>query len=164
MKIIYKMNDILFKKICGSFATGVTVITSSFENTDYGFTANSFTSVSIKPYLILFCLNKNASSNNALKKGNHFIVNILSSSQSKICNQFANNNLSPNERFNGIKTIISTNKIKIILESISNLNCKVKDIIDGGDHFIYIGEVLDGNLNNDKEPLLYHNSMIRKFI
>jgi flavin reductase (DIM6/NTAB) family NADH-FMN oxidoreductase RutF len=158
------MNDILFRKICGSYATGITVITSSFENTDYGFTANSFTSVSINPYLILFCLNKNASSNNALLKGNHFIINILSNSQSEICNQFANNNLSPNERFKGIKTITSKNKIKIILDSISNLSCKVKNIIDGGDHFIYIGEVVDGNLNNDREPLVYHNSMIRKII
>ena len=89
------MNENLFKEICGNYATGVTVITSFYNNTNYGFTANSFTSVSISPFLILFCLNKKANSNKALNIGNHFVVNILSSSQSNICNQFANNNLSP---------------------------------------------------------------------
>ena len=89
------MNDDLFKKICGSYPTGVTVITSVEDKTNYGFTANSFTSVSIDPLLVLFCLNKEANSNKALNTNNFFIINILSSDQSKICNQFANNKISP---------------------------------------------------------------------
>ena len=58
------MNTSLFKEICSTYATGVTVITSKDStNKDYGFTANSFTSVSIDPLLVLFCLNKKASFN-----------------------------------------------------------------------------------------------------
>ena len=71
------MDKDLFKKICGSFTTGVTVITSKDKNIDYGFTANSFTSVSIDPFLILFCLNKDAKSNIALNNKSYFNVNIL---------------------------------------------------------------------------------------
>ena len=158
------MNENLFKEICGNYATGVTVITSFNNNTNYGFTANSFTSVSITPFLIIFCLNKNANSNKALKIGNHFVVNILSSSQSNICNQFANNNLSPSERFSEVKTTSTKNDIKIISDSVGWLECKVKNIVEGGDHFVYIGEVEMGNLSENQNPLIYHNSKIKKII
>ena len=158
------MNKNLFKEICGNYATGVTVITSFNNNINYGFTANSFTSVSISPFLILFCLNKKANSNKALNIGNHFVVNILSSSQSNICNQFANNNLSPSERFSEVKTSSSKNDIKIISGSVGWLECKVKNIVEGGDHFVYIGEVEMGNLSENQNPLIYHNSKIKKII
>ena len=158
------MNENLFKEICGNYATGVTVITSFNNNTNYGFTANSFTSVSISPFLILFCLNKKANSNKALNIGNHFVVNILSSSQSNICNQFANNNLSPSERFSEVKTTSTKNDIKIISDSVGWLECKVKNIVEGGDHFVYIGEAEMGNLSENQNPLVYHNSKIKKII
>ena len=158
------MNENLFKEICGNYATGVTVITSFDNNTNYGFTANSFTSVSISPFLILFCLNKKANSNKALNIGNHFVVNILSSAQSNICNQFANNNLSPSERFNQVKTSSTKNNVKIISDSVGWLECKVKNIVEGGDHYVYIGEAEMGNLTENLNPLIYHNSKIKKII
>jgi len=158
------MNEDLFKKICGSYPTGVTVITSVEDKTNYGFTANSFTSVSIDPLLVLFCLNKEGNSNKALNTNNFFVINILSSDQSKICNQFANNKLSPEKRFDGVETKVSKNNIKIISNSIAWIECKVKNIIDGGDHNIYLGEVLSGSFSENKKPLVYHNGMIKKII
>ena len=158
------MNENLFKEICGNYATGVTVITSFDNNTNYGFTANSFTSVSISPFLILFCLNKKANSNKALNIGNHFVVNILSSAQSNICNQFANNSLSPSERFSQVKTSSTKNNVKIISDSVGWLECKVKNIVEGGDHYVYIGEAEMGNLTENLNPLIYHNSKIKKII
>ena len=56
--------------------------------------ANSFTSVSLSPLVVLFCLDKNAKSNEALNKNEFFIVNVLSKTQEKICYQFANSELS----------------------------------------------------------------------
>ena len=158
------MTENLFKEICGNYATGVTVITSYKNNINYGFTANSFTSVSISPFLILFCLNKKANSNKALEIGNYFVVNILSSAQSNICNQFANNSLSPSQRFTELKTNSTHNNIKIISGSLGWLECKVKDIVEGGDHFIYIGEVETGELSENRNPLIYHNSRIKTII
>ena len=108
------MKPSLFKDICGTFATGVTVITSKKLDQDYGFTANSFTSVSIDPLLVLFCLDKKAKSNDSLQINDFFVVNILSESQEKICYQFANSKLKPNERFKKVDTKISKNNIKII--------------------------------------------------
>ena len=159
------MNKDLFKKICGSFASGVTVITSKDQNVDYGFTASSFTSVSIDPLLVLFCLNKEAKSNKALNKKSFFVVNILSENQMNICNQFANNKITPKERFNKVDTINSSNLIKIISDSLGNLECQVTEKIDSGDHYIYIGKVLNGYLNKELlKPLIYQNGLIKKLL
>ena len=57
-----------------------------------------------------------------------------------------------------------TTNIKIISNSIAWIECKVKNIIDGGDHNIYLGEVLSGSLSEKKQPLVYHNGMIKKII
>ena len=159
------MDKDLFKKICGSFTTGVTVITSKDKNIDYGFTANSFTSVSIDPFLILFCLNKDAKSNIALNNKSYFNVNILNEQQTNICNQFANNKFTPEQRFNNIETKNSSNQIKIITNSIAYLECQVTTKIESGDHYIYIGKVLEGH-SSDKalKPLVYHNGLIKKLL
>ena len=155
------MDISLFKEICGTFPTGVTIITTNKHECDYGFTINSFTSVSLNPTLILFCLDKKAKSNESLNKNDFFVVNILSETQEKICFQFANSDLTQTQRFKNITTRISKNNIKIINNSCSYLECIVKDIIDGGDHYIYLGECIEGkiDLTNDK-PLIYHKGKI----
>lgn len=154
------MKPSLFKDICGTFATGVTIITSRKLNKDYGFTANSFTSVSIDPLLILFCLDKKAKSNESLNKNDFFVINILSKSQEKTCFQFANPELNPEQRFKKINTKKSENGIKIISGCCSFLECKVTKIIDGGDHYIFLGECISGNIDETKEPLIYHKGNI----
>ena len=108
------MDISLFKEICGTFPTGVTIITTNKHECDYGFTVNSFTSVSLDPTLILFCLDKKAKSNESLNKNDFFVVNILSETQEKLCFQFANSDLTQTQRFKNISTTISKNKIKII--------------------------------------------------
>ena len=151
------MNTSLFKEICSTYATGVTIITSKDNNIDYGFKANSFTSVSIDPLLVIFCLNKEAKSNIPLKKNSFFNVSILSNVQKDICYQFANNKLSQEERFSGVETTKSKNNIKIISNSCSFLECKITNVISAGDHFIYIGKCLSGEINKSNlNPLIYH--------
>ena len=132
------MDQSLFKEICGTFPTGVTIITSKKNNIDYGFTANSFTSVSLNPLLVLFCLDKNSTSNEALNKNDFFVVNVLSNNQKKICFQFANTKLNQNERFDKISTKISKKGIKIISNSCSFIECKIKEKFDGGADLIQI--------------------------
>jgi len=155
------MDQSLFKEICGTFPTGVTIITSKKNNIDYGFTANSFTSVSLNPLLVLFCLDKNSTSNEALNKNDFFVVNVLSNNQKKICFQFANTKLNQNERFDKISTKISKKGIKIISNSCSFIECKIKEKFDGGDHYIYIGECICGEINDEiKDPLIYHRGKI----
>ena len=63
-----------------------------------------------------------------------------------------------------MKTISTQNNIKVISDSVGWLECKVKDKVDGGDHFIYIGEAEMGDLSENINPLIYHNSRIKKII
>ena len=158
------MNTETFKRICGNYVTGVTVICSKINGQDFGFTANSFTSVSLNPLLVLFCLHKDAKSNQALSLKNKFTVNILSEKQSKICHIFSDPNLDHTNRFKMIDSVESKNGIKIISESVAWIECYVNEKIDAGDHYIYIGEVMDGETISKKNPLVYHNSKIKKII
>ena len=78
-----------------------------------------------------------------------------------LCYQFANSKLNPNERFEKVKTKISKNNIKIISESCSFIECKITEIFDGGDHFIYLGLCVDGKINDkEKKPLIYHKGKL----
>ena len=158
------MNEPLFKKICSKYVTGVTVITSRKDKINYGFTANSFTSVSINPLLVLFCLKNDSSSVKALEMGSHFVINILSETQSKICDNFSNNKLDHFERFKEVETTSSINNIKIISNSIAWIECKTVDFVKAGDHNIYIGEVTDGEVVSHDKPLVYQEGEIKKII
>ena len=69
--------------------------------------------------------------------------------------------LKPNERFEKVNTKISKNNIKIISESCSFIECKITEIFDGGDHFIYLGLCVDGKINDkEKKPLIYHKGKL----
>ena len=89
-----------FRQALGSFPTGVTVVTTlDKDSKPIGFTANSFTSVSLEPHLILICIDKVSFNIEAFSKGNHFAVSILSESQHQISNTFA---LPATDRFDQI--------------------------------------------------------------
>ena len=113
---------------------------------------------------MLFCLKNDSSSVKALEMGSHFVINILSENQSKICNNFSNNKLDHFERFKEVETISSINNIKIISNSIAWIECKTVDFVNAGDHNIYIGEVVDGKVVSHNKPLVYHDGQIKKII
>ena len=87
------MNPTNFRKICGQFATGVTGLTTTATGEAHGITVNSFTSVSLDPPLILFCIDKKARFNPPLKAEKSLAINILSDKQQEISNRFANPSL-----------------------------------------------------------------------
>ena len=78
-----------FKAAVGKFPTGVTIISTSYDDKLWGFTANSFNSVSLEPRLISFCLNKEAGSFDVFRETSHFAVSILSSDQASLSTHFA---------------------------------------------------------------------------
>ena len=73
-----------FKKTLGSFATGVTVVTTSLDNKSYGLTVNAFSSLSLDPPLVLICIDKKSESNKILRRSKIFAVNILNQNQKHI--------------------------------------------------------------------------------
>jgi len=128
-----------FRQVLGSFLTGVTVITSKNKKGEpIGFTANSFTSVSLDPPLILVCLAKSSFLSESFKQCQSFVVNILSEKQREVSSTFA----SPiRDRFENIDTITSTTGNPIMTGSSAWLDCTLHEVLDGGDHIILMGKV-----------------------
>ena len=136
----------------GSFPTGVTVVTSKDKDDNpIGFTANSFTSVSLNPQLILICIDKASFNIQSFSAREHFAVSVLSESQQHISTIFA----SPEtDRFKDISWESKATGSPIISNSVAWFDCEMDKIIDGGDHLILIGKVREFG-SNPQTPLVY---------
>jgi flavin reductase (DIM6/NTAB) family NADH-FMN oxidoreductase RutF len=146
-----------FKDSVSQFATGVTIVTTTIDNKPLGITINSFSSVSITPLLISFCLHKLSSIYEDFIKENHFSINILAHDQLELCQIFTK---TYNVDWNLIDYKISDITNTPILNNISAfLECKKFKLVDAGDHTIIIGEVINCDISG-KESLIYYN---RKF-
>lgn len=142
-----------FRRALGNFATGVIVVTAQDEEGNkVGMTANSFTSVSLDPPLILWCIDKRANSYEVFKKVKHFAVNILAADQIDISNNFAR---SKEDRFAGVPHVEGIGRSLLIEDVSAQFECELVEELDGGDHFILVGKVLSFN-DFGRVPLLYH--------
>lgn len=149
------------RRVMGQFATGVTVITTKTSKGNYGFTANSFTSVSLDPPLVLFCLNKASDGCQLFLESRVFAVNILQNDQIPISNQFANNRLDAGERFKGILYTLGKTGSPLLTATLGWLDCELHAHHDGGDHLIFVGKVVDILQTDAKNPLLYYGGGYR---
>ncbi|NQW11528.1 MAG: flavin reductase family protein [Alphaproteobacteria bacterium] len=142
-----------FRAVLGRYATGVTVVTTrDADGTPYGLTVNSFTSVSLDPPLVLFCLDRAAGSFAAFESAQGFAVNILRADQSGISSRFAD---PAAKRFADEPIETWGSGAPILSEALAALDCTVHARHDGGDHVILIGRVLDLQLRTHDDPLLY---------
>lgn len=129
------------RKAFGSFMTGVTVVTAmSEDNTPVGFTANSFTSVSLEPPLLLVCPAKSLTSIDAFLNCERFAVNVLSEQQQQISNIFAK---SKDDRFGQVEWYVDSLGNPVLGGVLTHFSCKVHKKVDAGDHYILIGEIVD---------------------
>lgn len=141
-----------FRAVCGQFATGVTVITTTYNNSPFGFTANSFTSVSLDPPIVLFCLKTASETNKAFLESKTFAINILSENQETISNAFANPNNNQETRFKEVT--LTQNAVPVIEDSLGYLTGTIIQSHEIGDHIVYYGEVSEG-IKREGNPLLY---------
>ncbi|MGB3148744.1 MAG: flavin reductase family protein, partial [Paracoccaceae bacterium] len=125
----------------GAFATGVTVLTTrQSDGTPRGFTANSFTSVSLDPPLLLVCLAKSAHSCQTFMEAEHFAVNVLAEDQKAISGLFASR--EP-DKFDQCAWTPGVGDVPLIDGALAQLACARERLVDAGDHIILIGRVLD---------------------
>ena len=125
----------------GSYMTGVTVITAMTDDgKPVGFTANSFTSVSLEPPLLLVCPAKSLSSFDVFANCKNFAVNILSEDQQNISNIFAG---SKDDRFSQIDWHKDEQGNPIIDGALTHFSCKTERNLEAGDHHLLVGQVLD---------------------
>ncbi|MFO1143224.1 MAG: flavin reductase family protein [Amaricoccus sp.] len=123
----------------GSFLTGVTVVTATdAEGRPLGFTANSFTSVSLDPGLLLVCLAKRSSNYAALTRTTGFAVNILAEDQETVSNTFAR---PSDDRFAGIGWKTGPHGSPILDGAAAWFDCAMHEVVDAGDHAILLGAI-----------------------
>jgi len=145
-----------FKVALGQFPTGVTVVTAErAPGRVHGMTANSFTSVSLDPLLILICVGENAQLLSLVKTQKRFGVNILRDDQQAISEYFARVEESEDtEKRLGIRYCWTETGIPLLEEALVHLPCRVVASYAAGDHTIFIAEVESVEVY-DGEPLLY---------
>jgi flavin reductase (DIM6/NTAB) family NADH-FMN oxidoreductase RutF len=145
-----------FRLALGQFATGVTVVTADrAPGQVHGMTANSFTSVSLDPLLILICVSQNAQLLPMVKKQKRFGVNILKDNQGAISEYFARTEESAEiEKRLGIRYRWTETGIPLLEDALVHLGCNVVASHLAGDHTIFIAEVESVEVY-EGEPLLY---------
>lgn len=141
------------RRILGKFATGVTVASTKIGDETWGMTANAVTSLSLDPPLVILCVQKDAHSHSKFKEGGCFALNILSAQQQEISDRFA---FKGPKDFSGLETTTADTGAPILKDALGWVDCKLKEILPGGDHDIFIGEIVDGDAANEGQPLLYY--------
>jgi flavin reductase (DIM6/NTAB) family NADH-FMN oxidoreductase RutF len=136
----------------GAFVTGVTVITTcDATGKAYGLTANSFTTVSLEPPLILWSQSKRAGSYSVFKGAGEFAISILAEDQADVSTRFAS---AIDDKFEGIPVDERFCGLPVIVGSSAWLHCRAVSQFDGGDHTVYIGEILKF-ARGDRPPLVF---------
>lgn len=142
-----------FRNTMGNFASGVTVITAKGEDKFVGLTANAFSSLSLDPAQILFCIDKGSSTLPAIKKGRSFVVNILQEEQEEVCLNFAKKG---GDKYAGVDFSINKDGVPVLKDNLATVHCSVHELYEGGDHYIVVGDVNDFSYDESKKPLIFY--------
>ncbi|MFM0097724.1 flavin reductase [Paraburkholderia nemoris] len=127
------------RDVLGSFVTGVTVVTTlDGEGKMHGLTANSFSSVSLDPPLVLWSQATSAGSHTAFRDAERFTINILAEHQYDLANHFATRS---SDKFAGIEYDLGVDGLPLLRDCSAWLECKVVSRFPGGDHVIFVGSV-----------------------
>jgi 3-hydroxy-9,10-secoandrosta-1,3,5(10)-triene-9,17-dione monooxygenase reductase component len=147
-----------FRQALGNFAAGVTIITTrGSDGTPYGLTATAFSSLSLAPPLVLVCVDKKSETYPHFASG-VFAVNLLTSAQEELSGRFAK---SGGDKFSGVEFERGATGAPLLAETLGHLECRIAHVYDGGDHTIYVGEVVAAQVR-DGDPLLYFRGAYRR--
>jgi flavin reductase (DIM6/NTAB) family NADH-FMN oxidoreductase RutF len=152
-----------FRLACGQFATGVTVLTvERAPGQVHGMTANSVTSVSLDPLLLLICVDQRAHFLSMVKEKRSFGVNILKDDQEAVSKYFAQTeDKADMEGQLGIRYRWTESKIPLLDDALVHIACHVVASYVAGDHTIFLGEVESTEIF-DGEPLLFFRGSYRR--
>ena len=145
----------LFRALLRRHAAGVVVITAPGTR-PAGFTATSFTSVSLDPPLVAFCLDRKASSWPAVAAADHVAVHVLTDRQEQVARTFATSGI---DRFaEPTRWRTGPHDLPVLDDALAVLFCRIVERVPAGDHAIVLAEPLHGEQHDggDEAPLLYH--------
>ena len=143
----------------GAFATGVTVVTAiDSEGNRVGLTANSFSSVSLDPPLLLVCPARTASALPVIQASGRYAVNVLNLDQQSVAEQFTRRGV---DRFADAPWS-DWHGLPVLADTCASFVCDLEAELDGGDHAILVGRVRALRIDADAEPLLYVRGRYRR--
>ena len=147
----------VLRAVMSSYPTGVTIITSEFAGELRGMAANSFTSVSLDPPIILVCSQRGARTCEAAKRSGRFAVHILKHDQIDAARAFVGRDAA---RFSAVPHAVDEHGTPILNDWLALLVCSVYSVVVAGDHEVLFGEV-ERCERRDASPLLFHESALR---
>ncbi len=130
-------NQRRFRDALGCFATGVTVVTVPTAQGPLGMTANSFSSVSLDPPLVLWCPARNSERHPFFAGASHFAIHMLRDDQSALAMDFARNG----DPFATLQHATNTDNVPLLPDCLARFECRTHAVHDGGDHDIVVGQV-----------------------
>jgi 3-hydroxy-9,10-secoandrosta-1,3,5(10)-triene-9,17-dione monooxygenase reductase component len=158
---IVRLDAAEFRRVLGHFVTGVTVITTrDGDGQPAGLTANAFASLSLDPPLVLACIDRASDTHDLIAAARFFAVNVLAEGQERISRRFAADEVAP--RFEGLAWRDETTGAPILDDVLAWVDCRVHSICEGGDHTIFIGEVLAADAR-EGVPLLFYRGGYGRF-
>jgi flavin reductase (DIM6/NTAB) family NADH-FMN oxidoreductase RutF len=148
-----------FRQLLGSFASGVTVVTTRAGDEVHGTTMSAFCSVSLAPPLVLVCVDKTAACHDIIQRGGVFAVNILHQGQADLSTTLSRKGtpeLEAAHRLEGVPFRIGATGAPILQEHLAYLDCRIAQEVDAGDHTVFIGQIEEGGVSRDVDaPLVY---------
>ncbi len=149
------------RDVFGHFATGVTIVTATDEQgAPFGMTANSFTSVSLEPPLVLWNVGRDAWCYERFLAATHFAIHMLDEAGEELSDHFARKNA---EKFDAIDWRPGADGVPDILNCSARLHCKTTEQIAAGDHTILLAEVVSFEARSNAPPLMFHRGRYRRF-
>jgi flavin reductase (DIM6/NTAB) family NADH-FMN oxidoreductase RutF len=157
------VDPVAYRRAAGHFATGVTVVTTRHDGVDYAMTANSFTSVSLTPLLVLVSIEKAARFHDAVLASGVIGVSVLSTEQEKLSRWFATRGRPVDARAAGFAHHEGSDTGVVLFDdSLATLECRVQAAHEAGDHTLVVAEVVAFALPQpDAEPLVFYDGGYR---
>ena len=148
-----------FRDALGMFATGVTIVAAAGEDGEpVGMTVSSFNSVSLDPPLVLFSVDRGALSLPMLQRAPGYAISVLSAEQAELSRRFA---ATGAEKWAGLELEIGYGGAPLIPDAIAVFECRPYAVYDGGDHEIFVGEVVAYRSEHAAAPLVFFGGEYR---
>ncbi|MFN0094376.1 MAG: flavin reductase family protein [Dehalococcoidia bacterium] len=154
-----------FKAALGSWAAGVTVVTTKLDGMVYGLTVSSFSSLSMDPRLILVCLADSNRLPRMIETSEVFGVSVLAEGQDDISGWFSKSGREPLRAFpDEIRTVEAATGAPLIDGALAHIDCELEAALPGGDHTIMVGRVVSADAHGDRKPLIYYRRGYRGLV
>ncbi len=147
------------RSVMGHFASGVTIITTRHQESDYGLTVSAVSSLSLDPPMLLICINKTSNTHAAIEASGIFAVNILRENQSELARQFAT---SRPDKFANLSISYGELGVPLLEDMLATIECRVVEIVTGGTHTVFLSEV-EAAQTREGMPLTYFRGRMGRF-